>query len=45
MRLRPPDPRLRALDVLDHHRDVPTGSLARLALNAEAGVEQTVEPR
>src|SRR5690606_28707548 len=35
-----PDPRLGTLHVLDHQRDMPPCRLARLALDAEAGIEQ-----
>src|SRR5579862_1078979 len=41
----PPNPRLRAAHVLDHERDVTTGRLDRLALNAEARLEQLVARR
>ena len=37
-----PDPRLGAAHVLDDHRDMPAGSLACLALDAKAGIEQAM---
>ena len=40
---RAPNPRNGPAHVLDHHRDMMTGRLARLALDAETDVEQPVE--
>src|ERR1019366_9060360 len=40
---RSPDPWLRALDVLDDHRDMPACRFASLALDAKACIEQAVQ--
>lgn len=42
MPLRPAHPTLSAAHVLDHHRDIAPGGLRRLALDAEAGIEQRI---
>jgi hypothetical protein len=40
---RSPNPWLCTTDILDHHRNVPTGSRARFTLNAETSIEQARE--